>query len=55
MGKTSKNKKAQPKKKVLATKKAASVGKINQPLTFKEVSESELNESRNSAYAYLVK
>lgn len=51
----SKNKKAQPKRRILATKKAASAIKQFQPLTFKEVSESELKESRNSAYAYLVK
>jgi hypothetical protein len=55
MSKASKNKKAQPKKRILATKKAASAVKQNQPLTFQKISESELNESRNSAYAYLIK
>lgn len=55
MSKSSKNKKAQPKKRILATKKAASAADKKQPLTFQEVSESELNESRNSAYAYLIK
>ncbi len=41
---------------VHATKKTSSNGvHKNAPLKFKQISESELKSSRNSAYSYLVK
>ena len=42
--------------KVLATKKLSNNGdRKATPLKFKQISDSELNSSRNSAYSYLVK
>jgi hypothetical protein len=43
------------KKRVLATKKAASASPKSTVLKFKHVPEDELKVSRNSAYTYLVK
>jgi hypothetical protein len=49
-------KKANGKRRVLATKKASlSTPEKNKPLQFRQMSESEVNASRNSAYSYLVK
>jgi len=56
MKKTTSLKKVNVKSKVLATKKASlSTPEKNMPLRFRQISESELNASRNSAYSYLVK
>ncbi|GGB26368.1 hypothetical protein [Puia dinghuensis] len=56
MKKTVAKKKVNGKHRVLATKKASlSTPEKNMPLQFRQISESELNASRNSAYSYLVK
>jgi hypothetical protein len=56
MKKTSAHKKVNGKRRVLATKKASlSTPERNMPLRFKQISEGELNASRNNAYSYLVK
>lgn len=56
MKKMAKKKVAKKKSKVLATKKASlSTPEKNLPLQFRQISESELNASRNNAYSYLVK
>ena len=56
MKKTAEKKVANKKSRVLATKKASlSSPEKNVPLQFRQISESELNASRNNAYSYLVK
>jgi hypothetical protein len=56
MKKTTVQKKVNGNRRVLATKKASlSTPEKNMPLLFRQISESELNASRNSAYSYLVK
>lgn len=55
MQKNDANNKPTGKKRVLATKKAASASPKSTVLKFKHVPEDELKVSRNSAYTYLVK